>query len=206
MDWDSIGLLAMAIGILGILLVPIGLGVWLSARSLRLIAEGCRAARWPHTTGTVVSVESVKSSESDARTVLVRYAYTVGEAVLEGTRIHPTYEGSDRVAVNAPLEAILVLGRKVRVSYRSDSPAESTLSVGYFSASLAGVFAGCSFWSMGAGLLLAFVFGEDGEAKSPASIAGVVLAIGGFMLSWVLTIGFHLRGNGSFAVGITVEG
>ncbi len=60
-------------GVLGGILFASGAGVWLLVFFLRRIVEGCRAARWPYTAGTLVSVEK-KDVGDGCREVAVRYS------------------------------------------------------------------------------------------------------------------------------------
>jgi hypothetical protein len=199
--------IAFGVIFLGGLLFAVGFGCVLTVYGVRRIAEGCRAAHWPYTTGTVLGVES-KAGDEATREVVVRYSYTVGGETYEGTRVHPAYTGgrSDDEKAHEGLEAVLAAGKKVRVYYRGDRPATSTLAVGFFSCSLALVFGGFIFAAMPAGLLVMAAYAaEDGTAESAASQAGAAVAGFGFLLSWSLTMWFTLRGNRNFASGITVE-
>jgi hypothetical protein len=177
------------------MLVGIGAGAILAGFALWPLLEGWRAVRWPHTTGTVLSVGQQKVDEG-LREVLVRYSYTVGDETFEGTRIHPAYFASSFESAHEGLEVALLPGSRVRVYYRAGRPAKSVLSVGFISGPLAVAFGGLAFVPVGVGFLLDAIF----------SRAGALVGAAGFMTCWLLTVGFAIRGNWNFAGGITVEG
>jgi hypothetical protein len=203
MNWDSV----VAVCALAAPLLPIGLGVGLAACVLWRVAEGRRAARWRAATGTVLDVGNRGAAPGGgSRQVLVLYSYAVGEQTYEGTRIHPAYWASPFEAAHAALEAVLVPGRQVRVYYRADSPATSTLSVGLFSGTLGLAFGGLACAALGAGLLIAAAFAwQDGGWDTPGSRAGVSVAVFGFLAGCALALLFGVKGNWDFAAGITVE-
>jgi len=140
--------------------IAVGGGLMIS--SGQKILEGRRAAHWPHTTGTVLSAES-KDTSDEGREIVVRYSYTVDGRALEGTTVHPTYGGSSVEDAHQGLEQLLTPGKKVRVYYRKDAPDRSTLSVGFFSGSLALFFGGMLFAAAGLGFLLTFWFALAGN-------------------------------------------
>jgi hypothetical protein len=130
------------------------IGLLVLVGSTRAIWTGCRAASWPHTTATLLSAEFKKyeSDSADSVTtfeVLVRYEYWVAGQRYEGTRIHPAYSASSDWNTHIRLSERLQPSRRVRVYYRADRPAESTLCVGFFSRTLAVFFAGFTFTALG---------------------------------------------------------
>ncbi|HTI51334.1 MAG TPA: DUF3592 domain-containing protein [Planctomycetaceae bacterium] len=193
---------------LGFLLLFIVVGCAVMGYALRQIVEGCRAAHWPHTTGTVMSLGSGINAEQD-REVVVRYSYTVDDRTYEGNRVHPVYLGVpvEDESVRKAVEAALAPGKKVRVYYRADDPARSTLVFGFFSRSLFPVFWGSGFAILPLGMLVVAAIPEAGGTV--AYVAGlVVFAVTGlgFLISWSLGLWFGMKGNRDIATGITFEG
>jgi hypothetical protein len=148
------------------------LGCGLMFLSGRRIIEGWRATHWPHTTGTLVSVQSRDTSDSDStsREILVRYSYTVENRDHEGTTIHPTYGSSSFEEAHQGLERLLRPGRRVRVYYRVDAPERSTLAVGFYSGSLALFCGGTLFAVAGLGFLLTCCFALAGNWNYAAGV------------------------------------
>jgi len=189
---------------IGALIFSLGLGCAVMGYALRRIVEGCRAAHWPHTTGTVLSLGSRINAEQD-REVVVRYSYTVGDRIYEGSRVHPVYTGvavEDEVA-RKTVEAALAPGKKVRIHYRAEKQATSTLVVGFFSASLPLVFWGSGFAALPLGFLLVAASAEgNGTVVSTGYVAFAVTGLV-FLISWSLGLWFAAMGNRDTAAGIT---
>lgn len=143
--------------------ILIGGGVMIATG--RKIVEGYRAANWPQTTGILLAVQSKDTSDSEGRSreIVVRYSYTVDGREYEGATIHPTYGSSSFEEGHRGLEQSLTPGKKVRVYYREAAPERSTLSVGFYSGSLVGVFAGALFVAAGLGFLLVFWYALAGD-------------------------------------------
>lgn len=136
-------------------------GVLLAVGSARAIRTGCRAASWPHTTATLLTSDfkTYEGTGADGVTtweVLVRYEYWVEGRRYEGTRIHPAYGASSNRTTHERLSRRLQPSRRVRVYYRGDRPAESTLCAGFFSMTLAVFFGGFVFVALGAGIPLSY--------------------------------------------------
>jgi hypothetical protein len=77
--------------------------------------------------------------------------------------IHPAYGSSSFEESHAQLEAVLTAGKSVRVYYEPSAPSRSTLSVGFYSCSLASVFGGLIFIGAGVGFLGSFWFAIAGK-------------------------------------------
>ncbi|NBV24898.1 MAG: DUF3592 domain-containing protein [Proteobacteria bacterium] len=131
----------------------------------RKIVLGAKARHWPQTTGQVLSVESkdTSDSESSSREIRVRYAYRVGGHDYESSTIHPTYGSSSFEQAHRGLESLLRSTQQVRVYYDGSQPSRSTLSVGFYSCSLASFFGGFIFFGAGVGFLLTFWFALAGD-------------------------------------------
>jgi hypothetical protein len=112
---------------------------------------------------------NAEEGESSDRSIVVRYRYTVDGKDYEGTTIHPAYDydgdGENIKDGHQQLENLLGSVEKVRVYYRSDDPATSTLSVGFYSGTLAGFFAGSIFFACGSAFLLTGVFALAGNSN-----------------------------------------
>lgn len=147
-----------------------GGGIMISA--WRKIALGVQARQWPQTTGRLLSVQSKDSSdsESNSREILVRYAYAVDGKEYEGTTVHPSYGSSSFERAHRGLEALLKPARQVSVYYDAARPERSTLSVGFYSSTLALVSGGFLFFSAGVGFLLAFWFALAGNQDFASGI------------------------------------
>ena len=129
------------------------------------IMKGVQAKNWPSTAGRVLSVESkdTSDSESSSRKIKVRYSYRVEGRDYEGGTIHPAYTSSSIEESHKGLEVSLRGSKEVRVYYDGANPERSTLSVGFFSGSLALLFGGLIFFGAGVGFLLTFVFALAGD-------------------------------------------
>jgi hypothetical protein len=171
-------------------------GAILLVGSTRVIWKGCRAASWPHTTATLLDSElkQYEGSGDDAVTsweVRVRYEYWVGGRRYEGTRIHAAYGASSGWKPHHELSQRLRPSRRVRVYYNGSDPAESALSVGFYSISLAVSFAGLLFATLGAGIPLSYY--------SVLHHGFVLVAIG---LALLPAFYFAVAGRDRFALGI----
>lgn len=140
-------------------------GGGMMAFTARKIMVGIQAKRWPQTSGQVVSVESkdTSDSESSSREILVRYAYNVNGLDYESSTIHPAYTSSSFEQAHEGIESLLRPAQKVRVYYDAAKPSRSTLSVGFYSGSLAAFSAGLIFFGAGVGFLLTFWFALAGD-------------------------------------------
>lgn len=152
------------------LLVPfcsifIIVGASLMVSAGRKIIAGTQAQHWPHTTGQILSVESkdTSSDESSSREILVRYTYRVGNKDYESGTVHPAYGSSSFEQAHRGLESVLSPDNQVRVYYDASQPSRSTLSVGFYSSSLALFFGGFIFFGAGVGFLLTFWFAIAGN-------------------------------------------
>jgi hypothetical protein len=173
-------------------------GVLLLVVSARAIWLGCRASSWPHTTATMLDAElkMTESSGEDSSTtweVLVRYEYWVEGSRYEGKRIHPAYLGSSSLRPHAKLHDLLQPPRRVRVYYRAERPEESTLSVGFYSQTLAVFFVGLVFTAFGGGILL-----NAYSALNPGFIVSVLV------LGALSAFYFVVAGRDQFAKGLTL--
>ena len=140
------------------------LGGWLMVSAGRKILLGTQARHWPQTTGRVLNVESkdTSDSESSSREIRVRYAYSVDGRDYESSTIHPSYGSSSFEQAHRGLESLLRSAQQVRVYYDSGHPSRSTLSVGFYSSSLALFFGGFIFFGAGVGFILTFWFALAG--------------------------------------------
>jgi hypothetical protein len=140
------------------------LGGWLMVSAGRKIVLGTQARHWPQAVGRVLSVESKDSSDSEgsSREIQVRYAYSVSGHDYEGNTIHPAYGSSSFEAAHRDLQSVLRPEQQVRVYYDAAQPARSTLSVGFYSCSLALFFGGFIFFALGVGFLGTFWFALAG--------------------------------------------
>ena len=175
-------------------------GLLMIVGSLRVVWKGWRARFWPQTTGTVQKAEfrSYESPGADSTTTWehrVRYEYTVAGERFEGTRIHPGYSASSRLATHQVLSDLLQPGRQVRVFYNARRPAECTLAVGVYSITFAIFLAGWVFASLGGGMLM-HAYG----LIHPGAI--VISCMAGLAPAFY----FIIFGRGDFADGIKVEG
>lgn len=180
-------------------------------RTWREIVAGCQMANWPHTTGTVLSVEEIRKPEweSDIRKIVVRYAYTVADHAYEGNTIHPTYRGSNIEATHRGLEQKLAPGRKVRVYYRENAPEDSTLAVGLYSGELFQIFVGMTFVAFGLFFILIQLVSWTQERNPPGHpsivlrffTAGSLITV---LLGFLLMCLFGFGGNWDYASGVKV--
>lgn len=131
----------------------------------RKIMVGIQAQHWPQTRGRVISVESkdTSDSESSSREILVKYVYNVSGHDYEGRTIHPVYGGSSFEQAHSGIESLLQSAKEVRVYYDAAQPSRSTLSVGFYSSSLAMLSGGLIFFAAGVGFLLTFWFALAGD-------------------------------------------
>ncbi len=131
----------------------------------RKIVLGMQARHWPQTAGRVVSVGSKDTSDSEgsSREILVCYAYNVGGRDYESSTIHPAYSSSSFEEAHRGIESLLRSTKQVRVYYDGAQPSRSTLSVGFYSSSLAVLFGGLIFFAAGVGFLLTFWFALTGD-------------------------------------------
>lgn len=143
--------------------IIVGGGIMVHAA--RKISLGMRARHWPQTTGRVVSIDSKDTSDSDSssREILVRYAYNVGGRDYESSIIHPAYGSSSFEEAHRGIESLLRSAQQVRVYYDGAQPSRSTLSVGFYSCSLAMLSGGLIFFAAGVGFLLTFWFAIAGD-------------------------------------------
>ena len=150
-------------------------GGWLTVSVVKKIMLGCQAASWPTARGVITRSESkdTSDSESSSREIKVRYSYNVDGQQLEGTVIHPVYGSSSFEQAHAGLEQALKVGKAVRVHYDPAKPQQSTLSTGFLSGSLAGVFGGLLFFGAGVGFLGTFWFAIAGKMNIVDSITFV---------------------------------
>jgi len=148
------------------------IGGWLMLSAGRKIVMGIQARDWPQATGRVLKVESkdTSDSESNSREIRVRYAYTVAGRDYESTTIHPTYGSSSFEQAHRGLESLLRSAEQVRVHYDTRQPSRSTLSVGFYSCSLALFFGGFIFFAAGVGFLLTFWFALAGGQNFASGI------------------------------------
>lgn len=153
----------------------IGVGAWLMSMAGSKIMEGVKARHWPHTTGQLLNVESKDTStaESSSREIQVRYSYSVNGKSYEGNTIHPAYGSSSFEGANRGLETLLKSAKQVRVYYDAVAPNRSTLSVGFYSCSLAPLFGGFIFFAVGVGFLLTFWFTLAGNQDIASGITTV---------------------------------
>lgn len=141
-------------------------GAWLMFHTGRKIVVGNRAKNWPHTTARIKNVESkdTSSDEGSSREIVVRYTYRAGGQDYEGTTIHPAYGGSSFEVAHRGLEKVLKPDQQVRVYYDAMRPSTCTLSVGFYSCTLAAFFGGMLFMFAGIAFLLTFWFAIAGDA------------------------------------------
>ena len=139
-------------------------GGWLMVSAGRKIVLGTRARHWPQAIGQVLSVESKDTSDSESRSreIRVRYAYSVSGHDYEGKTIHPAYGSSSFETAHRGLQSLLRPAQQVRVYYDAAQPSRSTLSVGFYSCSLASFFGGFIFFGAGVGFLLTLWFALAG--------------------------------------------
>jgi hypothetical protein len=166
--------------------------------SSRVIWTGYRAASWPRSTATLLTVETkeYESPGNDSATtweVLVRYEYWVDGQRYEGTRIHPAYGATSAWDTHAALSQRLRASRRVRVYYRDKNPASSTLAVGFYSMTLAVFFAGFLFVTLGVGIPL------TADAVLPAWLVLITSGVGVGPAFY-----FAFTGRRQFAEGITL--
>lgn len=171
------------------------------------IAEGALAAGWPHTTGTLLRMDNELVSPGDydseeSREVVVRYAYSVGGREYEGSRVHPAYSASSFNDGHAAVARLLAGKRLVRVYHHAENPAVSTLSVGFYTCTLAAFFGGLTFLCFGAGLLGMAVSAMRGDRERGKMYVRVLFV--GTFLSLGLCILFSQIGSQAFDEGITV--
>lgn len=141
-------------------------GGGLTIFAARKITQGIAAARWPHVEGVIQSVVSkdTSDSESSSREIQVIYTYQVAGRNFDGSVIHPAYSSSSFEEAHQGLEKALHADQKVRVYYAEGDPARSTLSVGFYSCSLALLFGGLAFLGGGICFLCISCFAIAGDA------------------------------------------
>lgn len=200
--------------LMGLILVPfcgffIVAGGLIAGWTAKGIVEGALAAGWPQTTGTLLVMENElvsRGSEGseDGHEVVVRYAYNVDGREYRGTRVHPAYSASGFNEGHDAVEARLAGKKQVRVYYHAENPAVSTLSVGFYTCTLAAFFGGLAFLSFGLGIVgIARAAAREDRAK--AGMFARVLFVGTF-LSMGLFFLFAWIGSQDFASGITILG
>ena len=154
-------------------------GIAMTYYAIRNLLEGCQAVNWKQAAGTILSAHSEDvnfssrhGSKPEERQTSVRYGYEVGGHLYTSTRIHPTYDASRYQKEHRALERMLVPGTRVRVYYRDDDPATSTLATGFYSSGLFNV--GFGFVLIACGLILLAWFWLSKYANSDYA-AGISL-------------------------------
>src|SRR5262249_38735671 len=104
-------------------------------------------------------IKGAPGDESYTREIKVRYAYQVDGRDYEGKVIHPFYGRGNTDGKHDALKAILTPGVRVRVYYSPRRPERCMLSPGFYSFSLASIFAALLFF--GGMLVVAFVLWND---------------------------------------------
>ncbi|QIF02170.1 DUF3592 domain-containing protein [Roseimicrobium sp. ORNL1] len=130
------------------------LGVRIIARHAKKIVLGIRARDWPHAHGEIRHSRVVQLSPARNRgeKVEVRYHYKVNDTTYVGDTIHPCYSGKmPDYHAHATRERVMG-GRSVRVSYDPVQPSRSTLSTGFYPASLLPIIGGLFALLPGTGL------------------------------------------------------
>ena len=181
----------------------------------RGIAEGIAAERWPRAEGTLLKADEELETRTESggrsgrsRTVTtgrveVAYTYRVGGREYRGTRVHPAYWRSSFLASHAGVDSLLEAGQRVQVRYRPGSPERSTLAAGFYSSTLALLFAGMCFVVFGAAPLAAAYYNAvRGDRRRSKLILHATWM--GIVLTLALAGYFSERGNQDFAAGITI--
>jgi hypothetical protein len=148
-------------------------GGWMMFSTGYKILLGIQARHWPQATGRILSVQSKNTSDSEtsSREIQVRYTYSVGGRQYESGTIHPAYGDSSFEDAHRGLDSLLRSAQQVRVYYDASQPSRSTLSVGFYSSSLASFFVGFLFLVAGVAFLLTCVFAIAGNQDFAGGIA-----------------------------------
>ncbi len=164
-----------AIILTALVAVPLVLGIGhMIISKCRKIREGCQAANWPNTIGCVLESQMKQKTDLRRQEIIrdftVRYSYVVNGQSYIGTTVHPTYGPSSDQDAHWRLQCMLQPGRKVRVYYRSDAPERSTLSVGFFSLSLAEPVDGLALLIMAVAVTVCLYFLWSGNCDFASGI------------------------------------
>ncbi len=108
-------------------------------------------------------------SEGNSSEVIVRYEYSVRGTQYTNNKIHPTYSASS-FDCHRPLYEKLKNSTIVRARYNELKPQESYIVTGRYSSSLAGLFGGLLFMTMGLIFMLIFHFAMMGNSNYAAGL------------------------------------
>src|SRR4030095_4617885 len=177
----------------------LAVGLYAMFDSLRGIVEGCRASVWPETTATVLESRFVNTSDEDGQCGVARvcYSYQVDGRESRGSTIHPAYRGSGFLDVHRGLAQGLHPSRKVVVHYAEAHPERSTLAVGFYSSTLAGVFIGALLLLAVGGCILIGLRRKMNFSRSQRRI--LLGSLGALLVLWIL---FFFAGNDDFLAGV----
>ena len=135
-------------------------GAYLIFQTGKKIYGGVLSKSWKTTEGKIVSSEIEEKKDSDGDKtyeVTVTYQYYAEGIGYSGSRIHHAYNGSGDETIHEEIFKKLKKGNRVVVLYNPSNPKDATLTSGFYSLSLGGLFGGSIFFFVGLGFLLTFL-------------------------------------------------